>query len=70
MSLESGQSALTVAYAEFRRRWEAGGEHWRDSKREDFEAAYLSNLDGRVRAATVAMTDLAQLVRHIRRDCE
>ena len=70
MSLESSQGALGTAYAEFCSKWEGSTAYWRDAKRQEFETQYMADLDGRVRAATAAMTDLAQLVRQIRRDCE
>ena len=70
MSIEGSQGALAVAYSEFSVKWEGSAAYWQDAKREEFDSLYVANLDGRVRAATAAMTDLATLVRQIRRECE
>ena len=69
MSIEGSQGALTTAYAEFCVKWEESGAYWQDAKRHEFDATYIANLDGRVRAASAAMADLAVLVRQIRREC-
>ena len=70
MSLEGSEGALSTVYAEFMSSWEASAAYWQDAKRVEFEAEYVDELDALVRTGSSAMTELAALVRQVRRDCE
>ena len=70
MSIEGSEGTLATVFAEFMASWEASAAYWQDGKRQEFEATYVTEIEARVRAGSTAMTELAKLVRQVRRECE
>ncbi len=50
--------------------WEKVKGYWRDSKAQEFERHYITDLPAQITSATSAMEELENLIKKIRSDCE
>lgn len=51
-------------------RWDDTKSYWRDSKSEEFERRYLSELGPRVEKSVEIIEKLDELLTKVRKDCE
>ena len=68
--MSANSSNLIQAARELINQWQETRSHWRDSKSQDFEQAYMDPLPGHVERAVMAMAEIEQLLKKIRSDCE
>jgi hypothetical protein len=70
MSAAASRGMLTMATRQLMSRWEETCQSWRDSKADDFEALYLSDVQATVSAAIRTLEELDQLLEKVHADCE
>lgn len=70
MSLNATRSRLNALTRDLHARWQETREVWVDTKRDEFEATYLTGLFAAVERAGNALEQLEEIAAKARRDCE
>ncbi|MFH1418705.1 MAG: hypothetical protein ABII12_10535 [Planctomycetota bacterium] len=70
MSISEDQAKLVAAMKQLTLRWHRALTAWDDENRRQFEQNHLRHLQSGVRAAIDAMTQMANILRQVRCDCE
>ena len=70
MSVVGSRARLAAITKDLITRWKEVKEHWRDSKADEFEKAYLEELLTSVNTAVGSLEKLDQILTKIRKDCE
>ncbi len=70
MGVYEGRGQLGKAMKELTNQWLDARASWKDQNAERFEKKHLVPLDMDLRSAVAAMDVMAQLLSHIKRDCE
>ena len=70
MSLSSNGHTLAVATKQLVRHWQETKQLWNDSKAQQFEDRYMSELIAGVERALPVFEDLERILDRIRNDCE
>ena len=69
ISLSDSDTTLGRALDDLGKRWQATGDAWQDSAREDFEKEYLEELRMSVKKAQQAMRTITGLLHEVIREC-
>lgn len=69
MSPTAAKAGLSSALEEFRRRFDAAKGVWDDEARRRFEEDFIAPLEQKVRAATLGLDRLAEIMSAAKRDC-
>ena len=70
MNLSGNKSRLVAATKELMLRWDETRNYWRDSKSQEFDQFYLSELRLQVDKAVTVIEKLDELLKKVRSDCE
>lgn len=70
MSLSGSKGLLTLASRNLQARWGETRFSWRDSKAQEFEEIYLSDLMNGVNSALRVIDELDQLLEKVHADCD
>ena len=70
MNLSGNKSRLVAATKELMLRWDETRNDWRDSKSQEFEHQYLSELRIQVDKAVTVIEKLDELLKKVRSECE
>ena len=70
MSVVGSRARLAAITKDLITRWKEVKEHWRDSKADEFEKAYLEELIASVNTAVGSLEKLDHILTEIRKDCE
>ena len=70
MSASASRGLLSMATRQLMARWDETRISWRDQKADEFESAYLAELNHCVASALKTLEDLDQLLEKIHADCE
>lgn len=70
MSLSGSRSRLAAISKELALRWSETTNDWNDTKAQEFERRYLSDLLARVEKTVAVVEKLEQVLSTVRSDCE
>jgi len=70
MSLSGSRSRLAAISKELALRWNETSNDWNDTKAQEFERRYLSDLLARVEKTVTVVEKLEQVLSTVRSDCE
>lgn len=70
MSTRVGAETLVQAAKELNVHWEQTKSSWRDAKSREFEERFLSELPHHVANTATVISEIDQILRKIRTDCE
>ncbi len=70
MSTRASAANLVQAAKDLSLQWQQTKSYWNDIKSQEFEQTYLESLPEDVARAVSVMTDLDELIRKVRKDCE
>jgi len=70
MSLSGSRSRLAAISKELALRWSETTNDWNDTKAQEFERRYLSDLLARVEKTVAVVEKLEQILSTVRSDCE
>lgn len=70
MNTNGVENNLTQALKNLSAEWQQARGSWRDAKSQEFEKNYLEPLPHHIARATSAITELNELLRKVRHDCE
>lgn len=70
MSMSGSKGLLTLATRQLQARWDETRFSWRDSKAQQFDDLYLSELMQGVNSALRGIDELDQLLEKIHADCD
>ena len=70
MSTKGSAANLIQAAKDLSLDWEQTKSFWRDTKSQEFEREYLSEIPSLVTRTITAMKELDELLRKVRSDCE
>lgn len=70
MSMSGSKGLLTLATRNLQARWGETRFSWRDSKAQEFEDLYLSDLMNGVNAALRVIEELDKLLEKVHADCD
>lgn len=70
MNVTASKGRLVGLTREISVQWEETRHHWRDAKSEEFDHRFMSELDQQVNRAVAVVSQLDELLRKVRSDCE
>jgi len=66
----ASQSRLVGLTQELSLQWAETKAHWRDAKSEEFERLFMTELSAHVNRTITALSQLDELLKKVRSDCE
>jgi len=70
MSIVANKARLRTITRDLATEWRTTRENWRDAKAQQFERDYMDELYAGVENATGVISQLDEIVRRIKKDCE
>jgi len=70
MSMSGSKSRLAGLTRDLSLQWDETRQHWRDTKSDEFDRRFMSELSALVNRSVLVMEQLDELLLKIRSDCE
>ncbi|HTY87776.1 MAG TPA: hypothetical protein VMB80_09955 [Candidatus Acidoferrum sp.] len=70
MNLSGSKNRLVALTKELSKRWEDTKNYWRDTKSQEFEQRYMTELFANVDRTITVMDKLNEVLIKVRKDCE